>query len=415
MRKKRCLRHTLLNLMGAHLAEDGSRIMDTQSDSPLASAAPFILDLSKEELAARLEEVGEPPFRARQMWRALYREARPTFDAMTNISKALRARLAGKYRIDPLEPVARTRSEEGTTEKTLFRLADGELIEAVLMRYDADGHRRRRRTACISTQAGCALGCAFCATGQQGFARDLTVGEIVGQVLHMIRATRAEDAIGVAEGHFKPGEIAPTGVTNVVLMGMGEPLANYDTTLAAVRVLNDEAGVNIGARHITISTVGLAPEIRRLAGEPLQINLAVSLHAPDDETRSAIVPVNRRYPVPVLMAACREYVERTNRRIFFEYVLLDDRNDTREHAERLASLLDGMLCHVNLIPVNPTSGSAHRRPGSGRTDAFREILRRRGVAATVRMEKGIDIDAGCGQLRARTLSSAAAGAARSSS
>jgi len=386
--------------------------MAAPSGSP-SSTVICILDLSKDELSARLRDMGEPPFRARQVWRALYHEARPAFDEMTNVSKALRTRLAVEYRIDPLEPVATSRSSEGSTEKNLFRLADGEVIEAVLMRYDADDHRRRRRTACISTQAGCALGCTFCATGQQGFARNLTVGEIVGQVLHMVRATRAEDGVDIAYGRVKRGEIAPTGVTNVVLMGMGEPLANYDTTLAAIRVLNDEAGVNIGARHITVSTAGLAPEIRRLAGEPLQINLAVSLHAADDETRSRMMPVNRRYPVRVLMAACREYVERTNRRIFFEYVLLEGQNDTREHAGRLATVLNGMLCHVNLIPVNPTSGSPHGRPNAGRTDAFREILRRRGVAATVRVEKGIDIDAGCGQLRARTLSPAPAGTARS--
>jgi len=381
--------------------------------SEIARAAPCILDLSKEELSARLRAMGEPLFRARQVWRALYHEARPTFDEMTNVSKPLRARLTGDYRIDPLEPIVTSRSSEGSTEKTLFRLADGEVIEAVLMRYDADAHRRRRRTACISTQAGCALGCTFCATGQQGLARNLTVGEIVGQVLYLIRATRAEDEIDIAGGRVKRGEIAPTGVSNVVLMGMGEPLANYDATLAAIRVLNDETGVNIGARHMTVSTAGLAPEIRRLANEPFQVNLAVSLHAADDETRSAMMPVNRRYPLPVLMGACREYIEHTGRRIFFEYVLLERQNDTREHAGRLASLLHGMLCHVNLIPVNPTSGSPHRRPSPGRIDAFREILRRRGVAATIRMEKGIDIDAGCGQLRARTLPAAAAGAAPS--
>jgi len=368
---------------------------------------PCILDLPETDLAALLQGMGEPPFRARQLWRALYREARTAFDEMTNVSRALRARLATQYRIDPLEAVAASRSADRSTEKMLFRLADDEMIEAVLMRYDADVHRRRRRTACISTQAGCALGCTFCATGQQGFARDLSVGEITGQVLHMIRATRAEDEIEIAEHRVKRGEIAPTGVTNVVFMGMGEPLANYDNTLAAVRVLNDEAGVNIGARHMTISTAGLAPEIRRLAGEPFQVNLAVSLNAPDDETRSKMMPVNRRYPLDVLLTACREYVERTGRRIFFEYILLEDQNDTPGHAERLASLLRGMLCHVNLIPVNPITDSGYRRPNAERTDAFREVLRQRGVAATLRMERGIDIDAGCGQLRKRLPASAA--------
>lgn len=377
--------------------------MASRPSGAAAGVPPCILDLSKQDLSARLAEMGEPPFRARQVWRALYHEARPAFDEMTNVSKPLRARLASLYRIDPLEAVASSRSAEGSTEKTLFRLADGEVIEAVLMSYDADDHRRRRRTACISTQAGCALGCTFCATGREGFVRDLTAGEIVGQVLHMVRSTRAEDAAEVAAGRVKAGEIAPTGVTNVVLMGMGEPLANYDSTLAAVRVLNDETGVNIGARHITVSTAGLVPGIRRLAAEPLQVNLAVSLNAADDQTRSAIMPVNRRYPLGVLMEACREYVERTDRRIFFECVLLEDVNDTREHAERLASLLRGMLCHVNLIPANPTPGGRYGRPSPARVDAFRDILRVRGVAATLRMEKGVDIDAGCGQLRARAL------------
>jgi len=370
---------------------------------PAGSPVHSILDLSKGELSTRLEEMGEPAFRARQVWRALYREARQSFDEMTNVSKTLRAKLAEEYRIDPLEPVLETRSRDGSTEKTLFRLTDGRLIESVLMNYDPDGHRRRRRTACISTQVGCAFGCTFCATGQQGFDRDLTVGEIVGQVLRMVRTVRDRNEMDIADGRSARGEMAPTGVTNVVLMGMGEPLASYDTTMAAVRVLNDQEGMSIGARHITISTVGLAPEIRRLALEPLQINLAVSLHAADDETRSATMPVNRRYPLAELMAACREYVERTNRRIFFEYVLLQGQNDTREHAERLAGLVAGMLCHVNLIPANPTSDGLHRRPDPARTDAFREVLRGANVAATLRMERGIDIDAGCGQLRARVL------------
>ncbi|NQU97187.1 MAG: 23S rRNA (adenine(2503)-C2)-methyltransferase, partial [Chloroflexi bacterium] len=215
--------------------------MPAPSDNATAGL-PCILDLSKEELSARLREMGEPSFRARQVWRALYHEARSTFDEMTNVSKTLRVRLAAEHRIDPLEPGVTSRSREGSTEKTLFRLADGEVVEAVLMRYDADSHRRRRRTACISTQAGCTLACTFCATGQQGLVRNLTVGEIVGQVLHMIRVTRAEDAADVAGGSARRGEIPSTGVTNVVLMGMGEPFANYENTLAAIRVLNDEAG-----------------------------------------------------------------------------------------------------------------------------------------------------------------------------
>lgn len=345
--------------------------------------------------------MGEPDYRDRQVWRAVYREARTSFDDMTNISKALRSRLSDEYRIDALERVAASEAADSSTVKYLFRLVDGETIEAVLMRYEADRHRRRRRTACISTQAGCALGCVFCATGQHGFSRNLTVGEITAQVLHMIRSTRAVDDMDVEAGVTRREEIAPTGITNVVLMGMGEPLANYDASLEAVRNINDERGIGIGARHITVSTAGLVPGIRRLASEPLQINLAVSLHAADDETRSTLMPINRRYPLASLMGACREYIQRTNRRIFFEYVLIEGVNDSREHAERLADLLQGMLCHVNLIPMNPVPGEQYHRPGPVRIHAFHEVLRARGVATTLRMEKGIEIAGGCGQLRAR--------------
>ena len=233
------------------------------------------------------------------------------------------------------------------------------------MRYVADKHRKARKTVCVSTQAGCALGCTFCATGQQGFRRQLTTGEIVAQIIFMQRIALAEDRAEVDTGERDLGSVQ--GVTNVVFMGMGEPLANYDNSMSAVRSINDADGLAIGARHITLSTVGLVPQILQLAGENIQINLAVSLHAPDDETRSETMPINRRYPLSTLLAACRQYVEITDRRIFFEYVLLSGQNDTTGHARKLGEHLNGMLCHVNLIPVNPDGRwavSAHQsRPG----------------------------------------------------
>ena len=368
---------------------------------------PSILDLSRADLEKMLAEIGEPRFRATQVWRALYYELATSFDAMTTLSKPLRTKLAETFSITPLELVVSLRSADESTDKALFRLADGELIETVLMRYEPDGHRKKRKTVCISTQAGCALGCTFCATGQQGFRRNLSVGEIVSQVMHMERVARAEDDVEINAGDRTKGE--RQGVTNVVFMGMGEPLHNYENTIAAVRVMNDGQGLNIGARHITISTVGLVPQIKRLSDEDIQINLAISLHAPDNETRSETMPVNKRYPVEQLIEACRAYVEKTGRRIFFEYVLLRGQNDSLEHALKLGRLLNGINCHVNLIPVNPTADGPYARPDESQGKQFQEELAKMGVPSTVRIEKGIDINAGCGQLRARVLDGALAG------
>jgi 23S rRNA (adenine2503-C2)-methyltransferase len=360
-----------------------------------------ILDLSKDRLAAAVTDLGEPRFRADQLWVALYRSLAPSFDDMTTLAKSLRHKLAERYSFGAIEIARHERSADGSTDKLLFRLHDGELIETVLMRYAADGHRKARKTVCVSTQAGCALGCTFCATGQQGFRRQLSVGEIVAQVIAMERMARDEDEEEIAAGIRTRGE--RQGVTNVVFMGMGEPLANYDNTLAAIRTLNDEGGLHVGARHITLSTVGLVPQIARLAGEDLQINLAVSLHAPDDRTRSETMPINARYPLAELLDACRDYVRRTKRRIFFEYVLLQGQNDSSTQAAKLGRLLQGMLCHVNLIPVNPTGDGPYRRPNRENAAEFQAVLAEHGVPSTVRMEKGIDINAGCGQLRARAL------------
>ena len=378
------------------------------ADPVPTSEKPILLDFSRSELEREVVDVlGQSRYRARQIWQALHRECISDFNAVTTLPKALRNHLAERYAADPLANVMHLKSKDGSTDKALFRLQDGELVETVLMRYVADGHRKARKTVCVSTQAGCALGCTFCATGQQGFRRQLTTGEIVAQITFMQRTAMEEDRAEVAEGKRERGSVQ--GVTNVVFMGMGEPLANYENTMAAIRAINDAHGLAIGARHITLSTVGLAPQILQLAGEDLQINLAVSLHAPDDATRSQTMPINRRYPISVLLDACRRYVELTDRRIFFEYVLLKGQNDRVAHARKLGGLLTGMLCHVNLIPVNPTSEGPYERTSRGEAEAFQRELRRYGVPSTVRMEKGIDIDAGCGQLRARVVDSDALG------
>ncbi len=379
---------------------------ETSTTTAEATLLPSLLDLSRNEFDALMADLGEPRYRAAQVWRAVYHEGRASFDDMTTLAKGLRAKLGSRFSIDSLQPALKARSKDGSTDKVLFRLQDGELIETVLMRYEADAHRKGRRTVCVSTQAGCALGCTFCATGQQGFTRQLSAGEIVGQVLYMARVAAEEDQAEISSGAIGPSEAQ--GVTNVVFMGMGEPFANYDRTMAAIRTINDPLGLNVGARHITVSTVGLAPQILKFAEEPFQANLAVSLHAPDDATRSETMPINKRYPLATLLDACRRYVEKTNRRVFFEYVLLSGQNDTPAHAHRLGTLLRGMLCHVNLIPVNPTSAGPYERPTRVRSDEFQAVLTSYGVPSTVRMEKGIDINAGCGQLRARALADAGA-------
>jgi 23S rRNA (adenine2503-C2)-methyltransferase len=338
-----------------------------------------LLDLTKEELATLLIEWGEPRYRADQIWRWLYRRFASVPEEMSDLPNLLRARLSTAARLDPLIPVAALDSSDGQTRKTLFSLKDGLQVEAVLMRYE------KRRTLCISTQAGCAVGCPFCATGQGGFERNLSAGEILAQVLFYARVLAEEEE----------------RVTNVVFMGMGEPLANYAATWAAIRRLNDPAGFGLGARAMTLSTVGLVPAIQRMSQEPEQVGLAVSLHAATDELRDELVPVNRRYPLAQLMKACRDYVTATRRRISFEYALMDGVNDSDEQAHQLADLVKGFQAHVNLIPLNPTSDSPFRGSPQAQVRTFQAVLEARSVPTTVRMRRGIDIQAGCGQLRAR--------------
>lgn len=338
-----------------------------------------LYSLSADALAVLLESWGEPRFRAKQVREWLYEKRAATFDEMTNLPKPLRERLKTEAQLGTLELEAEQHSQDGTI-KRVYRLHDGQLIESVLMEYDDE-----RRTACISTQAGCAMGCVFCATGQMGFARHLTADEIFEQAMYFARDLHA----------------AGDRLSNVVLMGMGEPFHNYEASLTAVRRLMSDLG--IGARHITVSTVGLVPMIRRFAQEGLQVKLAVSLHAATDRERDALLPINRRWNLSELMAACREYVERTGRRMTFEWTLIQGENDTPEQAHALGRLLKGLHCHVNVIPLNPTTGYHGGPSAAGRVEAFIATLAEYGIPATVRVRRGIDIDAGCGQLKAKVL------------
>lgn len=347
-----------------------------------AESKPFIYDLDYAGLAAVIKTWGEPDFRVAQIWNGLYNNLWDSPDLFTNLPRVLRYRLDDSFQFRRLQPETVMLSQDGETRKTLFLLKDNQAIEAVLMRYN------RRRTLCISTQAGCAMACVFCATGQMGFRRNLTSGEIIEQVLYYARLLKSQQE----------------RVTNIVVMGMGEPFHNYDETMAAIDRLNDAQGFNLGARRFTISTVGLIPAIKRFTNERRQVNLAISLHAADDELRSSLLPVNRKYPLDQLLAACAEYVENTSRRISFEWALIRDVNDTPEQARKLAQRLqpfrkDGStLCHVNVIPLNPTRRYRGKATTRERAEAFQSILENNGIPCSIRVRRGVDIQAGCGQL-----------------
>lgn len=341
-----------------------------------------IYNLSYPQLTELLVSLDQPGFRAKQVWQWLYRRYAISFSDMGNLPIDLRQKLEDLFSLETADIVLSQQSKDKQTTKVLFRLPDEQLVETVLMKYE------KRRTLCISTQAGCAMGCVFCATGQMGFFRHLSDGEIVSQVIHFARILANENQ----------------HVTNIVLMGMGEPLHNYDNTLAAVDKLIDSNGFDLGARKITISTVGLVPAIRRYADEQRQTPLAVSLHAATDAERSRLIPVGKRWPIAELMEACRYYIDKTGRRLTFEWALIQQENDTIEQAQALGRLLKGMLCHVNLIPLNPTSGYSGGPSGRVRVEAFQQELARYGISSTVRVRRGIDIQAGCGQLRDRHMS-----------
>lgn len=329
--------------------------------------------MNRADFARVAAELGTEPYRAEQIMRWVYqRDVRGPAE-MSNLPKALRAVLEERFRLTRLEEQACERSADGTV-KLLLGVEGGFSVEAVMIPEGA------RRTACISSQAGCGIGCTFCATALGGLGRNLTAGEIVDQVAALQRAT---------------GE----RITNVVFMGMGEPFANYREVMKAARLLNDPWAFGIGARHITISTSGVAPAIERFAREGVQFVLALSLHAGTDEVRDRLVPLNRKYPLDVLMKACRYYVEATRRRITFEYVLIKGVNDGTDQADGLIRRVEGLLCHVNLIPLNPVPETGFERPDEGVVRRFARRIERSGIQVTVRKERGADIQAACGQLR----------------
>lgn len=349
-----------------------------------------IYDLDLPALTALLQKWNEPAYRAKQIWQGLYQHLYNSPGQFTNLPNPLRAKFEEQVTFSPFKVKTFLDSSDGFTRKTLFELPDGNLIESVLMRYgdpadDNSSTSKRastRNTLCISTQAGCAMGCVFCATGQLGFKRHLSSGEIVAQVMHYAHMLKAESKT----------------VTNIVFMGMGEPFHNYENMMAAVDRLNDADGFNFGARRMTISTVGLAPQIRRFADEHRQVNLAISLHAADDNERLAIMPVNKRYKIADVIDACKYYIEQTHRRVTFEWALISGVNDTPEVARKLGARLKGLLCHVNAIPLNPTKGYEGQATDRQRAAIFKETLEQAGVPCTIRMRRGIDIQAGCGQL-----------------
>jgi 23S rRNA (adenine2503-C2)-methyltransferase len=332
---------------------------------------------TRAQLDELLASFGEPAYRAKQLWEGLWKSRRP-LPELTNLSKELRERLATTLPL-ALDLATVTSADRGLTRKWLWQAARGAQVETVLMRYPD------RATVCVSSQAGCAMGCTFCATGQAGFERHLHTDEIVEQV---VRAAHE----------------SPQRVGNVVFMGMGEPLANFDAVWSAIELLHDAFGLS--ARHITVSTVGVVPGMRALAAQPLPVTLAVSLHAPDDALRSELVPLNHRYPIADVLDAARNYALARGRRVTFEYACIDEVNDHPHQARALAGRLHGFPggAHVNLIPLNATAGYAGRPSRRERIVAFAETLRSAGVTATVRRNRGTDIDAACGQLRARVLS-----------
>jgi 23S rRNA (adenine2503-C2)-methyltransferase len=337
-----------------------------------------------EELQEMLRGLGEPSYRVGQIAGWLYKRRVESFEKMTDLPHALRAQLAKLFTFDRLE-IVRVLGSRGTTRKFLFRLADGNLIESVLIPASPAlyGEKSDRRTICISTQVGCAYGCKFCASGLEGFSRNLGPNEIIDQIIAIERAS---------------GET----IDNIVFMGMGEPLANFDNVMRAIRIINAAWGLGIGARHITVSTSGLAPQIRKLTDEPVQIRLAVSLHGATDEVRNQIMPINRKYNIETLLSACDYYAGRKKQRLTFEYILIAGVNDADDQAYLLARHAKKLSAKVNLIPYNTVEGLPWSRPSRNRQEKFLSILRVHKIAATLRQEKGHDIDAACGQLRLQT-------------
>ena len=358
--------------------------------------------LTDEELCDILTGWGHKKYRSKQLLDWIYKKRVRSFDQMTDLSQELRAQLLKAIKMQSLECSQEQVSKDGTV-KFLWRLNDGELIESVLIpaSLGQDGKRSNRHTLCVSTQVGCAYGCKFCASGIMGYRRNLEVFEIVDQVLSVERwkLNKLQESNEYTNHELSNGQ---TLVNNLVIMGMGEPLANYLNLTKALKILNAPWGLNIGARKITVSTSGLVPEIRKLAEEPQQYHLAISLHGATDDVRSKIMPVNRKYPLAQLIDACEAYQKAKGRMIWVEYILIDQVNTGLEQVDALVSLAKRLQCKVNLIPYNPVDGLEWKRPSDKTIAEFRDSLHHNGVRVTVRMEKGKDIDAACGQLRLKS-------------
>lgn len=334
-------------------------------------------DMTLEEMEEFFVNLGESKFRAKQLYKWIYDKRVTDFDLMTDISKNLRAKLKEIAYISELKIIERRVSQIDDTVKYLFLLEDKNIIEGVAIKY------KFGNTACVSTQVGCNMKCKFCASAIGGKVRDLKASEMVDQVM------------AIDSDYSK--------ISNIVLMGSGEPFDNYDEVMKFIKIVNNPYGLKIGKRHITISTVGIVPKIYQFADEELQVNLSISLHAPNNELRNELMPINRAYPLEELMKACRYYIEKTNRRITFEYALIDGVNDKKEHAYQLVDLLKGMLCHVNLIPINYVKEIGFRKSNNEKVMMFKKIIENAGITCTVRRELGSDIEAACGQLRRKYL------------
>ena len=350
----------------------------------------FLIDLNIEEVHKQIISMGEPAYRAGQLLTWVYQRLAVSIDEMTDLPQAFRQKLAQQVNLHTLTPIHEARAKDGTV-KILFNLKDGKTVETALMKFPSTGGKHRY-TVCISTQVGCPIGCPFCATGQQGFERNLTPGEIIDQVLYFARYLQ-DKTIG------REGE----RINNIVFMGMGEPLANYDALWQAIEMLNSPDGFGLSARGMTISTAGLIPGIERLSNEKLQVGLAISLHTSDNKLRDKLVPINKKYPLEELIPACREYFACTGRRVSFEYALFNGVNDSIVQAQSLADLIQGMNCHVNLISANQTTNQKMQPSPRNTVLAFQQELKNRGINCTLRLSRGQDIDAGCGQLRSRFL------------
>ncbi|MEI6793839.1 MAG: 23S rRNA (adenine(2503)-C(2))-methyltransferase RlmN [Verrucomicrobiota bacterium] len=364
---------------------------------------PSIHGETPETLGERLVADGHPRYRAGQIFEWLYPRRAETPEAMTNLPANLRAWLLANYDFDSTSLVQRKASSD-VTQKILQRLRDGSLIETVIIRAPMEGvgQEKSRRTICISTQVGCAYGCKFCASGLEGWKRDLSIGEIVSQLVQVCRIEDKADPARAAEGL--------ASFDNIVVMGMGEPLANYENLMSALRIVNAPWGFGFGARRVTISTSGVVPKILKLAEEPLGFRLAISLHGATNEVRNQIMPVNKKFPLEELIPAAKAFARKHGRMLTLEFILIEDINDSLDQAKRLAVIARELHAHVNLIPYNKVEGLPWVRPSLTRQDRFVKELRALGVTATLRREKGHDIDAACGQLRLQTEKAEAGGA-----